>query len=298
MKKSIFVGLMLAMVLGAQAQLKVAPKMQMGDQKDYVTVTKADIPGQGAVSINIETSYSVSEVLADGFVVKIETTKVTSDATADNIAGQLLAAAQEVMLGTEVKVATNNEGKPLRITNYAEVKNKINQQADVFIDKMLKAIPQLEQMMSKDALKQQITENTTEEAILASFQACTNPMALNGKTIMTGAQDEYTNDQGVKMKRMYFVNGQTVTTNSTMNMTKDEMKQFIIDQVTKIMPEQAEMVKQNIDQLMATGMMNIDMKETATYEVQTDGWVKSIKLDTTNETMGQKMTVNTTMTLK
>lgn len=298
MKKTFFVGLMLAMVLGAQAQLKVAPKMQMGDMKSYTTTSVVDIPGQGVVTLNIDNTFSVSEVLADGFVVKMETTKVTSDAQASNVAGQILAAAQEMLMGIDVCMATNNEGKPLRITNYATIKQDVDKKADVFVDKLLKAVPQLEQVLSKDVLKQQITENTTEDKLLKSLQGATSPLLLNGKTIMTGAQEEYTNEQGIKMKRMYFVNGKNVTTNSSMNMTKEETKQLIIEQVSKIMPEQAEMIKQNIDQVMATGMVNISMKETATYELQDDSWVKSIKAETINESMGQKMTINTTTTMK
>lgn len=298
MKKTFFVGLMLAMVLGAQAQLKVAPKMQMGDMKSYTTTSVVDIPGQGVVTLNIDNTFSVSEVLADGFVVKMETTKVTSDAQASNVAGQILAAAQEMLMGVDVCMATNNEGKPLRITNYASIKQDVDKKADVFVEKLLKAVPQLEQVLSKDVLKQQITENTTEDKLLKSLQGATSPLLLNGKTIMTGAQEEYTNEQGIKMKRMYFVNGKNVTTNSSMNMTKEETKQLIIEQVSKIMPEQAEMIKQNIDQVMATGMVNISMKETATYELQDDSWVKSIKAETINESMGQKMTINTTTTMK
>ena len=209
-----------------------------------------------------------------------------------------MAAAQEVMMGADVKVSTDSNGKPVRINNYADLQQRIDKNADLFVDKMLKAIPQLEQMLPKDALKKQITESTTEDNILNSLRWSTSPLALNGKTIVTGAQEEYTNEQGIKMKRMYFVNGQAVTTNSSMNMSKEEMKQLIIAQVTKLMPEQAEMIKQNIDQLISTGMLKIDMKETATYELQDDGWVKAIKAESTNETMGQKMTINTNITMK
>ena len=35
------------------------------------------------------------------------------------------------------------------------------------------------------------------------MQNTTSPMMLNGKSLMTGMQDEYTNEQGMKMKRMY-----------------------------------------------------------------------------------------------
>lgn len=290
--------LVLTMVLAAQAQLKVAPKMMMGDRKVYATTVVTEIPGQGTVTVNDETSISVTGVSADGCTLEMETTKVTSDAAANNVTGQIIAAAQELMAGMPVRVATDADGKPLRIENYQEVKEKSAATCDKLIEKMTAAIPQLEQMLPKDALKQQLMDNLSEENLLQSIQAVTNPMALNGKTIMTGAQEDYTNSQGLKMKRMYFVNGKNVTTNGSLNMTKEDMKKLIISQVEKTMPDQSEMVKQNIDQIMESGMLKIDAKETATYELGDDGWVKSIKAEVTNESMGQTLKATSTTTLK
>lgn len=298
MKKLFLVSMMLTMVMAAQAQLKVAPQMQKGDQKNYEVTIVTDIPGQGSFTINEEMAYSVTEATATGYVVKMETTKMTSDVKAENIAGQIVAAAQEVMINIPLLIATDKAGKPLGINNYAEISKKIDTQSDVLIEKMFKAIPQLSTALPKNALKQQILTSLSEEALLKTIQWSVNPMALNGKTIMTGAQEEYINDQGIKMKRMYFVNGRNVTVSGSANMSKEELKKLIIEQVEKMMPEQAEMVKQNIDQLIESGMLKLDMKETGSYEYQEDGWVKTIKSENVTENMGQKVTVNTTVTLK
>ncbi len=298
MKKLFLVSMMLTMVMAAQAQLKVAPQMQKGDQKNYEVTIVTDIPGQGSFTINEEMAYSVTDATATGYVVKMETTKMTSDVKAENIAGQIVAAAQEVMINIPLLIATDQAGKPLGINNYAEISKKIDTQSDVLIEKMFKAIPQLSMALPKNALKQQILTSLSEEALLKAIQWSVNPMALNGKTIMTGAQEEYINDQGIKMKRMYFVNGRNVTVSGSANMSKEELKKLIIEQVEKMMPEQAEMVKQNIDQLIESGMLKLDMKETGSYEYQEDGWVKTIKSENVTENMGQKVTVNTTVTLK
>jgi len=298
MKKLFLVSMMLTMVMAAQAQLKVAPQMQKGDQKSYEVTIVTDIPGQGSFTINEEMAYSVTDATATGYVVKMETTKMTSDVKAENIAGQIVAAAQEVMINIPLLIATDQAGKPLGINNYAEISKKIDTQSDVLIEKMFKAIPQLSTALPKNALKQQILTSLSEEALLKTIQWSVNPMALNGKTIMTGAQEEYINDQGIKMKRMYFVNGRNVTVSGSANMSKEELKKLIIEQVEKMMPEQAEMVKQNIDQLIESGMLKLDMKETGSYEYQEDGWVKTIKSENVTENMGQKVTVNTTVTLK
>lgn len=298
MKKLFLVSMMLTMVMAAQAQLKVAPQMQKGDQKNYEVTIVTDIPSQGSFTINEEMAYSVTDATATGYVVKMETTKMTSDVKAENIAGQIVAAAQEVMINIPLLIATDQAGKPLGINNYAEISKKIDTQSDVLIEKMFKAIPQLSMALPKNALKQQILTSLSEEALLKTIQWSVNPMALNGKTIMTGAQEEYINDQGIKMKRMYFVNGRNVTVSGSANMSKEELKKLIIEQVEKMMPEQADMVKQNIDQLIESGMLKLDMKETGSYEYQEDGWVKTIKSENVTENMGQKVTVNTTVTLK
>ena len=298
MKKLFLVSMMLTMVMAAQAQLKVAPQMQKGDQKNYEVTIVTDIPGQGSFTINEEMAYSVTDATATGYMVKMETTKMTSDVKAENIAGQIVAAAQEVMINIPLLIATDKAGKPLGINNYAEISKKIDTQSDVLIEKMFKAIPQLSMALPKNALKQQILTSLSEEALLKTIQWSVNPMALNGKTIMTGAQEEYINDQGIKMKRMYFVNGRNVTVSGSANMSKEELKKLIIEQVEKMMPEQADMVKQNIDQLIESGMLKLDMKETGSYEYQEDGWVKTIKSENVTENMGQKVSVNTTVTLK
>lgn len=298
MKKTILFSIMLTAAFAANAQLKVSPKMTQGDQKNYASTTVINIPGQGTVTISDESSISVAEVLSDGFVLSYETNKVTTDAKADNVIGQIMAAAQEVMMGSNVRIVTDKDGKPLRLDNFDVVKQQVAKKADAILDQMLKAAPQLGQMMSRDDLRNQILENITADNILKSMQNITSPIALNGKTVMTGAQEDFVNEQGLKLKRMYFVNGNKVTANSSMNMSKDEMKQLIISTVEKAAPAQAEMIKQNIDQVMASGMIKFDLKETATYEIGDDGWVKSINGESTNESMGQSMSVKSTVTLQ
>ena len=298
MKKIFIVSLMLTMVLAAEAQLKVAPKMQQGDEKSYASTTTVNIPGQGSVTITDETTISVAEVLSEGYILSLETTKVKSDAKADNIAGQLIAAAQEMMMGLDIRVKTDMDGQPLSITNYDEVRTKADKKADVLVEQMLKTVPQLGQAVPKETLKAQVLDNLTQENLLLATKKSTFPLALNGKTLSTGSQDEYTSDQGIKMKRMYFVNGQNVTSNGTANMSKDDLKAFIIEQVEKTAPEQAEMVKQNIDQMVSSGMFKLDVKETTSYVIGDDGWVKSIKSESTLDSMGQQTKTDTTVTLK
>ena len=298
MKKLMMVGLLLTAAIALQAQLKVAPKMEKGTVKTYVGQTTVTIPAQGDVKVSDETKYTVVDATADGYVIDMESVDVKTECDASNIAGKLIAAAQEIMKGITFRIAVDKDGKVQRLLNGDEIQPKLNKMTDTFIDQLLKDIPQLASMVSKDDLKKQVAASITPEAMLQTIQDATSPFALNGKTITPGAQEDYVSKDGMKMRRMYFVQGQNIVANSTLNMTKDEMKEMIIQQVEKNLPDQAAMVKENIDQIMATGMLKMDMKETATYELQADGWVKSIKNETTTETMGQQLVTKSTATLK
>lgn len=298
MKKLFFLSVMLTVAMAASAQLKIAPKMQKGLTKVYNVVATTNIPGQKEVNITTDMKYTVTEASANGYVVDVLTTTFTSDATSDNIAGQLLSGAAELLKDLNVRVATNKDGRAEKIVNYAELRPRIDDMCDKLIEKMYQAIPQMSQLVPKEPLRQQMMESLTEEKLLKSMQNATSVMTLNGKTVMTGAQEEYVNEQGMKMKRLYFVNGKNIVTNSSMNMSKDELKALLIAQVEKLAPAQADMIKQNIDTVIESGMLKMDMKETATYDLLDDGWVKSVTVDTTTDTMGQTAKSHTVITCK
>ena len=298
MKKIMMVSLMLTITMALEAQVKVAPKMEKGTVKTYVAEATITLPGQGDVKVTADSKYSITDAKADSYVLEMVSTDVKTECEPGNIAGKLVAAAQEMMKDAVVRATLDKDGRIQNILNGDEVKARVDKQADAFIDQMLADVPQLAGVVSKDALKQQVSQALTIEGLVQTLQQATSPLALNGKTIASGSQEEFISQEGLKMKRMYFVNGKTIIANSVMNMTEDEMKQTIIKQVEKSAPDQAQMIKDNIDQLMSTGMLKMDHKETATYELQDDGWVKSIVVDSTTETMGQTVVSKSIVTLK
>jgi hypothetical protein len=298
MKKLMMVSLLLTVAMALQAQVKVAPKMQKGTVKTYVADATITLPGQGDVKVTADSKYTITDATADGFVLEMVSTDVKTECDPGNIAGKLMAAAEEMMKGAVVKAAVDKEGRIQNILNGEEVKARIDTQADAFIDQMITDVPQLAGIVSKENLKKQVTSSLTVEGLIETLQSSTSPLALNGKTIMTGNQEEFVSKDGMKMKRLYFVNGKTIIANSAMNMTEEEMKQLIIKQVEKSAPDQAQMVKDNIDQLMSSGMLKMNHKETATYELDDDGWVKSIVVESTTETMGQQVVTKSVAKLK
>jgi hypothetical protein len=297
MKRLFLLSTLLLIAFMAQAQsLKVSPKMKKGDVKTYLSVVETGVAGTN-VKITSETQYTVTEESASGYVVEINMTDCSSDAKADNIMGRLLTASTEIMKNVKISVDTDKDGQVKGIRNMDEVSKTLAKASEKLIDELLDAIPQAADMMPKEVLMQQIMGEMTEANLVKGFLV--SPMALNGKTIMTGGQDEYTSAQNMKMKRMYFLNGKDkITTTAKLDMTNEDMKQMIIEKVSEMAPDQAEMIKQNIDAVMASGMLKLQAEEKANYEMGDNGWVKSIQYEGQTEIMGQKINGNATITLK
>ena len=294
MKKILLTGLLLLTALVAGAQTKIAPKMQKGMQKVYVAETTTDIAGQKSITMTVETQYTVTDATADGYVMDVTMTDVQTDADKNDMVGRIVSLSMEMLKNVKTTLATDKDGKVTKILNFEDVKSG----AKKFIDKVLAEVPATPGI-STDMLEDQIMGQLTEKAILQQMQMNSSPLALNGKTVSSGMQDEYLNQQGLKMKRTYTV-GQdgTIQTNSSIDMTPQEMKQMIIDQVEKLMPAQADMIRQNIDAVLSTGMMKFKMDVKDVYTFQADGWVSGVTSEASNDTMGQKTTVKSTVRIK
>lgn len=294
MKKILLTGLLLLTALVAGAQTKIAPKMQKGMQKTYVTETVTTIAGQKPITMTVETQYTVTDATADGYVLEVTVTDVQNDADKNDMVGRIVSLSMEMLKNVKTSLATDKDGKVTKILNFEDVKSG----AKKFLNKVLEEVPATPSF-SKDMLEEQFVGQLTEQAITQQMQMNSSPFALNGKTVSSGMQDEYINHQGLKMKRTYSVgqNG-TIQTTSTIDMTPQEMKQMIIDQVEKLMPAQAEMIKQNIDAVLASGMLKFKMDVKDVYTLQADGWVGSITSEAISDTMGQKTTVKSTVRLK
>ncbi len=294
MKRTLFSALVLLAALVAQAQTKIAPKLEKGMKMTYVETFTADAGG-AAIKGNSESQYVVTDVTPTGAVIEATNSNITIDGDKSNPMVGILSIAQKMMEGLPVRMATDADGRVVKLLNFADLKDKSMKTVNAMLDKLYAETPNLAQMMPREALTEQIGSKLTEEEILANYQNGNDVLSLNGKTLQNGATEKY-EKEGMKMKRMFFVSGKSIVVNASLDMTKDELKQAIIDQVTKEAPEQAEMIKQNIDMLM--GQMTFDMKEKSTYQLQDNGWVKSITTETSQEMMGQSSKTRHTITLK
>ena len=300
MRKTMMICLALTMVLLVQAQssLKVTPKMVKGDKRVYTIQSIANVAGQGEVKTTVESQYTVAKVTAEGYEVEVCNTQMASDLDGSNLMNSIVSLSTNMLNGFTMRLSFDKDGKIVKIMNYEEVRQKMEVYLDKAVDELLEAMPQVDQLVSKETLKEQALAAGSEEALIKSLQSATSVMALNGKTLTNGMEETVVNIQGMKMKRTYTLDGKTVVSEAVSDMNKDDMKSFIISQIERVAPDQASMVKDNIDTVMSTGLLKLDMSEKATYTLGDDLWVKSLEASTTNNIMGQSSSVITHITLK
>ncbi len=297
MKKTLLLGVLLLCALLAGAQTKVAPKLVKGDKKTYTTESIINVAGQKELKMSSVGEISVIDQLADGYVLELVTKKVESNTEAD-LVGRLMAVSEELTVNVPMRVQTDKDGHVLKMLNFSEVQQKTQAAISKIVDELIDQYPAAA-MVSKDKIVEQLKTAISEKTLLSGFNAGTNPLVLNGKTISMGAQEEYVNELGLKMKRMFFPAADgTITATSTMNTSKDDIKQMIIQQVERLAPEQAEMVKQNIDMLIQSGAAKFEITEKSVYTLNADGWLKSITTESERNGMGQKSSQKTTVTLQ
>ena len=284
---------LLTTVLAAQAQTKIAPKLQDGFKAVYTEEATIDL-GMGPVKMVSETEYVVSNVSPAGAVITATTTFVNSDAEGNPMA-DMLTAASKLLDGIAVNYNTNADGQVTGVANLDEVKAKASVTSKALIDKIYESTPGLADMVPREGMESQLAKALTAESIVAAATRG-GVLGLNGKTIANGATEADENEDGMKMKRMYFVTGKNIIANSTLDMTKDEVKDYIIAKITEQAPEQAEMVKQNIDAFADQMAPQASIKTT--YVMQDNGWPESVKSEATQTMMGQTQKQTTVVTLK
>lgn len=292
MKKLFLTSVVLLVALMAQAQTKIAPKLENGFKAVYTEKSTINMMGK-ELSIITDNEYAVSDVTPNGAVITVTNTgmDVPSTEGMDPVSALMLMSAQ-MTKGSVVKLAVDADGVPQKILNFDEVKKKVEETINDNVGKMFEAMPELSQATTKEDFIEQLTETVSEEMLLDGFDV----LALNGKTIANGRQDTYTNSDGMKMKRMYFIAGKKIISNATLDMTKDDLKELIIKQVEKEAPEQAQMIKENIDMVM--GQLKFDATEKNTYELQDNNWPATITSEDTKDSMGQSIKMTSVIALK
>ena len=289
------IGLMMVVTIFAQS-IKVTPALKKGMNKTYANTTAITTMDQ-TINITSEQHFSITKETPQGYEMLIETTNFSSDAKDDNLAGRLLTLGTEILKDTKAQVSLDKDGKLMDIINYEEVKAKCLASGDQMIDELLKAAPEISQVLTKEAIMEQVTGALTQENLIKSLTGNTNPLALFGLTIVNGMQDKYNNNM-VDLKRTWLVNGKKIFASAKSDMSKEELKAYVLSQVEKLAPQQADMIKDNIDMVLNSGLVKIDVTENANYELGDDLWIKSMETTVETDMMGQKSSTRTKIQLK
>lgn len=289
---------MLLMAWTAQAQnsIKVVPTMKKGDVRTYEIEVSSNIP-DSPVKMAQQSVYTVVDANSNGYVMDITYKEWTTNGESAGLVGKLMSMSESMMQNAHMRLATDKQGLPVKILNYDEMRKQMEETVAKIIDEVKQSAPEMGELLRWDNLAKEAVAQMDESVILHNM-LINSPLMLNGKTLSTGSEEEYVAPGGMKMKRHYTVNGRTIVAKSELNMSEDDLKNYIISQVEKAMPSQAEMIKQNIDMVMQSGMMKIEMTEDTTYELQDDGWVKSIKTVMNNKMMGKDIRTVSTVTMK
>jgi len=281
---------MLLVALMASSQTKIAPKMKKGLKKTYATevVTKISTH-KSPITITTQTTYEVTDVTADGYVLDVQVTDVKSDADQNDMQGRIMSMSTEMLKGIHTIYATDKDGKVIKILNFSEIKEKTL----AMLDNLLASIPlpdsdAAKSVMGKvtESVKEELINKLTEETVVESVHANTSPLALNGKTIATGTEEEFKNNMGIKMKRTYTVNNKkNIQSSAVMNMSAEEMKEMIYNLVAKMMPDMNDVIRKGMESMM--GNIKMEANEETTYTLKSDGWVDTITSEVTSSAMVQ-----------
>ena len=297
MKKVFLLSIVILMSVSVFGQsIKVTPVLKKGMKKAYTNTTSVMTMDQ-TITIASDQLFSITKETSQGYEMTMENANFSSDAKDENLASRLLTLGSEILKDTKVQVRLDKDGKLLDIINYEEVKNRSVATGEHMVDELLKAAPEISQVLTKEALMEQVTGSLTQENLIKSLTGNTNPLALFGLTIINGMQDKYNNNM-VDLKRTWLVNGKKIFASAKSDMSKEELKAYVLSQVEKLAPQQADMIKDNIDMVLNSGLVKIDVTENANYELGDDLWIKSMETTVETDMMGQKSSTRTKIQLK
>ena len=264
MKHNLLLGLMLLISFTGCTRLLATHALQKGTKKVYVTEATIKVPEHETVHISVEQQYKVVDETAEGYVLDILVRDIQENKSTPP--GLSVSAALSIMEGKHCQYATDKEGRVLRSLSINEVKEKYKKNYFSARD----FTPN-----ENDSTAQKLMSEITEEEDLENLRATTSPLALNGKDITDGTEEEYTDKNGFKMKRTYHVkpNG-SIQSNATLNMKAEDIRAFYQNMLEQVGLKLTDDVRQTLDEMVRN--FRVEYTEEATYTFLPDGWVKTI----------------------
>ena len=280
-----------------QAQMtKVKVAYQPGDTVIYHCTEKQVIEQPMGGNIGIDKSYDERIVVKskndEGYILEVKIDDPKLDGGGVDDLEQLLENLSDAMCANvPVEVQTDADGKILSIVNKDAVVSQMLENMNRLFTNLENQKPEAKEVLQNTRVNMVEKMLTSETIMRKMFFDEANPLALNGKTLMTGMIESHEKDLGLKYNNVYTVTdkGKTVKVNSKLSLTRDQLKAFVLEQVEKTAPQQLEMIKQNIDMVLDSGMMKLESNENSTYTFNDRGWVESIVTDEKQDAMGAKV---------
>lgn len=297
MKRHLLAALCLMGAVSIQAQMtKVKVAYQPGDTVIYHCTEKQVIEQPMGGNIGIDKSYDERIVVKskndEGYILEVKIDDPKLDGGGVDDLEQLLENLSDAMCANvPVEVQTDADGKILSIVNKDAVVSQMLENMNRLFTNLENQKPEAKEVL-QNARVNMVEKMLTSETIMRKmFFDEANPLALNGKTLMTGMIESHEKHLGLKYNNVYTVTdkGKTVKVNSKLSLTRDQLKAFVLEQVEKTAPQQLEMIKQNIDMVLDSGMMKLESNENSTYTFNDRGWVESIVTDEKQDAMGAKV---------
>ena len=295
MKRFFLVSTLLLVALMMGAQTKVAPKMKKGMKKVYVTECTITSDFSQPVTVTEETVYEVVDETDDGYILDVYVTDVKTNADKNDAESRMLSFATEMLKDVHTKYATDKDGKVITVLDAEDVENKV----DGILDNMLDKAP-LPDSTSKSELKDELKKQVSKQQLTESLQISASPLALNGKTISTGTEEDYYNPnafKGLNLKRIYTVNGNKISSSANLNMNSKDISNLVSGVIDAMAPgEIDDDALAGLNSLFEKG--NLKCSEENTYTLGKDGWMKDINSEMKASAMGMSIAMKYKVTLK
>lgn len=295
---SLMAVILMTAITFAQSSVRVTANFSKGDYVvyDIQSATTSKAAGVDTIHFSGTVRYEVTDARSDGYDITINTLNWDClDSIKNDVVNKIAIMQQQMLVGMPTKVTTDKEGKIIRLNNFKEIRQK----TDLFVDDMVNTI--FEGMdetalgvLSREGLREAIMSELTEEKMLETISNNTgNHLSLYGRTFTTGTvTDEKIGQFG--FKTTYIVPASknkdtySLKASSVINMSKEDIKKMLIQQLEKMMPGQADAIKENIDMVLESGMIQFEGTRNCSYEFLKNGWAKSGEMTFEFSSMGNK----------
>jgi hypothetical protein len=276
MKQNLLLGLMLLISFTGCARQVTTHTLQKGTKKVYVTEATIKVPEHETVHMSVEQQYKVVDETAEGYVLDIMVRDIQENKTTPP--GLSVSAALSIMEGKHCQYATDKEGRVLRSLSREEVAEKYRE--NYFSVHEIST-------NDNDSTTHSPLNDWSEERELESLCSAMSPLALNGKNIEDGTEEEYQDSNGFMMKRTYHVNDDgSIQANAVMNMKDEDIRAFFQNMLKQVGLGITDEASEDLNEMIEN--FSMDYSEEATYTFLPDGWIKTIDCVITSKMAGQE----------